>query len=393
MNEKTDSWDNLFASLPVDTAIREDHRQDLEGRVLDAFDTAAAKNERAASRSTKQRLMQSRVLRLAIAASLLIALAFAFSVGNRPAFALEALVDKIVNASSARWDMILQRQGMEDHRITFSLTPNGYRMESDLQITIVNWDTGKGLGLFPQLKNAVVLPVPKQPIAEINQFLKIQDGLREAMLDPEQNVDSLGEQTFGKKTLTGFRFHSSGQLIDVWADPSTQFPERIEISIAGGDKAVLLNYETDIEQDETRLSTIVPDGYRLVPGDDDLISTLRISCELSGGVFPPNLSTEGIGELSSQFLTELTKSRGTNKENEIVEELLEFQRGFAYLILLASERNSDVHYAGSGVRFNAVDSPILWYKPKGSEHYRVIDATLAVTEQINAPEIPVAMKL
>lgn len=393
MNEKTDSWDGLFASLPVDTTVREVHRQDLERRVLDAFDTAAPKNERVAFRITKPRLMQSRVLRLAIAASLLIALAFGFSVGNRPAFALEALVDKIVNASTAQWDMILQRQGMEDHRITVSLTPNGYRMESDLQITIVNWDTGKGLGLFPQSKDAVVMPVPKQPVAEIDQFLKIQDGLREAMLDPEQNVESLGEQDFGKEALTGFRFHSVGQLIDVWADPRTQFPERIEISMAGGDKAVLLNYETNIEQDETRLSTIVPDGYRLVPGEVDLISTLRISCELSGGAFPPNLSTEGIGELSSQFLTDLTESRGINKENEIVKELLEFQRGFAYLIMLASDRRSDVHYAGSGVRINQVNRPILWYKPMGSEHYRVIDATLAVTEQTNAPDVPGAMQL
>jgi len=31
----------------------------------------------------------------------------------------------------------------------------------------------------------------------------MQDGLREAMLDAEQNVDSLGEQAFGRKRLTG----------------------------------------------------------------------------------------------------------------------------------------------------------------------------------------------
>lgn len=146
-------------------------------------------------------------------------------IGNRPVFALEQLVDRIVNAGTARWNMVLKREGIADHRITVSLTPNGYRLESNLQITVVNWDTGKGLGLFPQSKQAVVMSVPKRAIAntEIDEFLKMQDGPREAMLDAEQNVDSLGEQAFGRKKLIGFRFHSSGRLIDVWADPRPGF--------------------------------------------------------------------------------------------------------------------------------------------------------------------------
>jgi hypothetical protein len=41
---------------------------------------------------------------------------------------------------------------------------------------------------------------------------------------------------------------------------------------------------------------------------------------------------------------------------------------------------NDAHYAGKGVKLGTPDRPIFWYKPTGSEKYRVIYADLSVKE-------------
>ena len=50
---------------------------------------------------------------------------------------------------------------------------------------------------------------------------------------------------------------------------------------------------------------------------------------------------------------------------------------------------NDPHYVGGGVKLGTPDRPILWYKPTGSEKYRVIYADLSVKE-VPAAEAPKA---
>jgi hypothetical protein len=45
---------------------------------------------------------------------------------------------------------------------------------------------------------------------------------------------------------------------------------------------------------------------------------------------------------------------------------------------------NDSHYAGKNVKLDTPDRPILWYKPTGSDRYRVIYADLSIKEM--APE-------
>ena len=49
--------------------------------------------------------------------------------------------------------------------------------------------------------------------------------------------------------------------------------------------------------------------------------------------------------------------------------------------------SADAHYAGKGVKRDEPDRPIFWYKPEGSEKYRVIYADLSVKDADAAPEI------
>jgi hypothetical protein len=54
---------------------------------------------------------------------------------------------------------------------------------------------------------------------------------------------------------------------------------------------------------------------------------------------------------------------------------------------------ADAHYAGKGVRRDAPDTPIFWYKPEGKQAYRVLDADLSVRDAQQAPQVPGAVPL
>jgi len=72
---------------------------------------------------------------------------------------------------------------------------------------------------------------------------------------------------------------------------------------------------------------------------------------------------------------------------------------FAYcvrrLVVRAVAENiaSEVHYAGANARLGERDRPIFWYKPIGSEAYRVIYADLSVRDTNEAPKIPDAIRV
>ncbi|HTU26321.1 MAG TPA: DUF1559 domain-containing protein, partial [Pirellulales bacterium] len=54
---------------------------------------------------------------------------------------------------------------------------------------------------------------------------------------------------------------------------------------------------------------------------------------------------------------------------------------------------ADAHYAGKGIRRNEPDRPIFWYKPEGSDKYRVIYATLAIRNATTPPDVPGAVRV
>jgi myo-inositol-1-phosphate synthase len=66
------------------------------------------------------------------------------------------------------------------------------------------------------------------------------------------------------------------------------------------------------------------------------------------------------------------------KSKAFMEAQGQIQRGLTFANQLPA--SADMHYAGKGVVLGAVDTPIFWYKPTGSEKYHVIYADLSVKE-------------
>jgi outer membrane lipoprotein-sorting protein len=50
--------------------------------------------------------------------------------------------------------------------------------------------------------------------------------------------------------------------------------------------------------------------------------------------------------------------------------------------------DNQLHYAGKGVKFRTPDRPILWFKPTGSQKYKVIYADLTIRDADAAPTAP-----
>ncbi|MHC4659140.1 MAG: hypothetical protein ACYS83_08185 [Planctomycetota bacterium] len=60
--------------------------------------------------------------------------------------------------------------------------------------------------------------------------------------------------------------------------------------------------------------------------------------------------------------------------------MMKISRGLTFVQELPSD--SDWHYAGKDAKFGDTDTAIFWYRPEGSQTYRVIYADLSITDVV-----------
>ena len=352
--------------------------------------------------------MKYKVPHWTTAALLLAGMFWLFQSSSRPAFALEALVTNMLNARTARYDMIVAIEGQPQQKMkAFYLEPNHLRQELlNGYINVSDWNVGKMIGLDPNSKQATVINIVKVPKEakegmQVNQFEMIRQALRTATTDPNSQVISLGEKQIDGRTVLGFRFDTPGMPLTVWADPETELPVRIESTLAGPPKTevAMTNYEFNVELDESLFSLDIPEGYKVTeanvdatPSNEaDLITSLRMVCKVSDGEFPDGLNQVSIGKYAGRYVVKMGVDPKTGPTGEQLEEVVKLSRGLQFVILLP--READAHYAGVGAKLGDADRPIMWYKPTGSEKYRVIYADLTVKESDSAPKVDGARKL
>jgi len=71
---------------------------------------------------------------------------------------------------------------------------------------------------------------------------------------------------------------------------------------------------------------------------------------------------------------------------EILKATKQIQPGLTFVSNLSPE--ADAHYAGKGIKLDAADMPIFWYRPKDAKTYRVVYADLTVRDAETAPKAP-----
>lgn len=324
-----------------------------------------------------------------------------------PVLALDLLIENLMQAKSARYVTNVTVEGHSPQKMKgFYLAPTHMREESDGGITIIDWADGKSLSLDPKTKRATEFSLKSLPdelknsMKDGNWFEGMRQALRVATKDPTAKVQSLGEKQFDGTVLVGIRIETPGMPMTVWCNPETQLPVRLESTLTGPPKTeiVMTNFEFDVELDKSMFSVEVPKGYTVAnvnvdlspPSESELITALRMCTEVSNGEFPSGFDAFSMGKYAATYV----HKKGLNKKAETVEqqqEVIKIARGFQFVLMLPKE--ADAHYARAGAKYGDAERAVLWYKPTGSDKYRVIFADLTVREANEMPTVADAIKL
>jgi hypothetical protein len=281
------------------------------------------------------------------------------------------------------------------------LEPSRVRQEqANGSIHIIDFGQKKWVMLNPTMKMALVYELTKLPEAQgpINYLDQLRNQLREMQDAPDVKRESLGYKEIDGHRAIGYRITTPGQVTEIWGDPETRLPIRVETTspLTGDSKLTWTDFEFNVDLDESLFSLQVPDGYQVrtasldysPPEEKDLVETFRRYSDVADGAFPETLpfDTKVIVALLSKLNLGNGKVPSDKAFKEATELSTQLGRGLGFVLLLPPEANA--HYAGKGVKRDTPDVPIFWYRPQGGDKYRVIHADLSVRDADTAPSVP-----
>ncbi len=252
----------------------------------------------------------------------------------------------------------------------------------------------KALSLIPSQKKAMPFEFRNLP-PEATEQSKKQDLLEQLKKVVAGEHQDLGEETIEGRKARGYRCKSPEMqqvTMDIWVDASTGTPLVVEQTMPesfGGIKVTMTDFVINPELDDSLFDTTVPEGYtvesQVVDWDakeEDLIKGVGRLAKYCDGFFPHALTPTP--ELL-RHLIELGKSEKLSEEEAkefgtLIQKVMMFQ--------LKTMRGGEFVYAGEGVKLGDKATPILWYKAKDTETYRVIYGDLHAEDAQTAPQRP-----
>ncbi len=332
-------------------------------------------------------IMKNPIVKLAVAAAVVVAALIGMHFIGNPfgtTVTFAKVIQPILNARTVVFDFIVGAEGsgaeMHDIVVGSKIRRTFSNMET---ILVIDLDNAKMLTLDLPSKGAAYVDI-QGPLQEgTKNFLEF---VRKVITNlKDLPVEELGQGNIDGRKAIGFLARDPNVKLTIWADPQTAQPIRIEM-LLGQTLYILKNIEFDVPVDESLVSMDVPAGYTLSNKvfdmrqftEQDFITILRLWVEhLLGGSFPQSLS---VGELMSQTPAIGKKIEQLNISDEEKTQLgMTMGRGFVFFQQL-EPNGATWHYAGSGVKLGDANKAVFWYKPKGSQTYRVIYGDLTVKD-------------
>lgn len=333
-------------------------------------------------------IMKNRVLRLSSAAAVLIAalIGIYMLIGSGVTVTFADVIEPILKASTIKYTFIV---GNETDGITMTdiVTESRIRRTFGDTTLIIDLDNEQMLTLNDTKMEALYMDFTG-PLREGTQlFIQfIRETIAKLQENPDFSPEELGEKEIdGRKTI-GFRAGSFGENLVIWADAKTAIPLRIELG--GYQTSIIKDFEFNIPVDVSQVSMEVPNGYTLKktnldlskePTEEDFIAGLKVWVEIMrDGQFPEALTSKAyINDISlmEQKVGELGLSAEESEKLGI-----DYMSSMMFINLFPVLEHSDLHYAGQDAAYGDKDTPILWYRPKDSDNYRVIYADLSAKE-------------
>ena len=424
-NEPDNLADNLLeraTSALRDTAVPPGPPASVLAKTLSALEAAQRPHQTLTLKhiTLQQRIRaMNAISKLAVAASLLITVGgiFLWTLASSPSVAFADVLKEVRSIQSVQYRVTQTRK--IDEPVKAGQSMNGRMLISGPlrmrfttnQGVIMTFDMklGKSLVIDPKTKVALLGEMANFPYPQMN----FVEGIKNM---PENAGKPIGKKQIGGVAAEGFDVAVGDHTHHVWVSEETRLPILVEIETSTQSIVRAPNYTLDEfvwnpSVDEAAISLVPPEGYRVdsaskidmaLPKETDIVAGFKAFAELNGGSYPGAIDMAGFQESSRRRLARTVKewqlrtSTGEpQKANDLRESLAVYEPGnysiIRMLVYMESPKNgSDWHYAGGGVKVGQADRPILWYRPAGSDKYRVINADLSVHDVAAAdlPRIP-----
>ena len=392
-------------------------QSDLEAEVMNRIireQSVRLKSAAQASASLRLRrlIMKSPITKIAVAAVVIVAAGIGiqgFS-GGTPAFA--QVVQSILDARTATFRVVTSAPDqpamtMEGQFMDPGLGRHVIRMGDEPgqdPIMIMDYVNGRGLVLVPSQKAAMAIELEDRPEelepGKINAFKVIRDRIRAVQESGDESVEYLGESQIDGQKVIGYRMIEDGTDTTIWADVESLLPLQIEYSmpqtVGQPVTMTMMDIQFNVPLNPADFSTEVPPGYTehtvqvdaSTPTETDFVEMLELWGKTTDGKFPSNFTLDAVKEfgVALEGKMELPAGEKPNVDDPAFKEFMQtFQkitRSFIFVRSLSAD--ADWHYAGAEATFGDATTPIFWYRPEGSETYRVIYADLSILDA--APE-------
>jgi hypothetical protein len=329
-------------------------------------------------------IMKSSITKVAVAAAVIIVAAIGILSISQPAITFAQVVEPILNAKTIIFDSFIgdEETGTSIHEIIVGQKIRRTISNMPGMTMIIDPEDSKMLVLTDADNSAAYVDISGTVGEQHQSFITF---LHHVITKVQDNSENLGEQEIDGQKAIVFEAGGPNEGLKIWADPETALPIRIELTL-GQAFTVMKNFQFDPEIDESLVNMDVPDGYALAETEFDMtdvteesfIESLRIWAKvIRDGTFPDEIGTENVMKLVpvlGQKMMALNLS-----EQEATQMGMNFGKGMIFLQTLDTG-GSDWSYTGQGVKLGDASKPVFWYKPDGSDTYRVIYGDLSVKD-------------
>lgn len=344
-------------------------------------------------------LIKSNAIKFA-AAALIVVLAAFFIIKTinvtSPVFA--DMLEQVRKAKTVTFKMTHWVEGKQNgFPVTVMSTESGWcRYESDVPGYVVADNQGRTLlGVHHTFKSATLTTHLNgtEPIMNSNFNL-----LEEIKGYHKKAGKFLRREKLNGQTTDVFLLESDSRQRTIWVDPETNLPVLIKVvdfhspdDLFGAEPIVTMSdFVWNPDLDESLFSMEIPEGYTLVEMQIDLSSTteqdlekgFRVWVELNDKTFPRKFNGDALRKLYEDFkegLDEKEKPGDLKLQAQFNQNKYQpMNRALKFTQRMTD--NGQWRYVGKDVQFGDTDTPICWWRPEGSETYRIMYGDLNIRD-------------
>jgi outer membrane lipoprotein-sorting protein len=400
MFRNEEDFKKIVDRLNIDNKPNPDHRENLRRQMLSVFNETRQRRQvkLPAWQTLRRTIMKSPITKLAVAAVIIVAVVIGINEFIGPSVAFADVVRPLLTANTATFRVTSKVQGGPTQTGDGMFKEPGRMRQSSPEgvTTVVDLQQGKMVVRITAQKRAIVyelINIQEDP-GQFNMFEEIRRRILEAQENEDECVEFLGENEIEGRAAIGYHVQKAGIDITIWADAETKIPIRMENTI-GTATTIISDIVFNVPLEDSLFDLDIPEEYTVhtlqVDCSDatekDLLNMFRIWPDEMDGSFPSTLEMSVTMEFVMYQQKKMIEKGQKPSEQEMMEKIMEMQqtmmkisRGLTFVQELPSD--SDWHYAGKDAKFGDTDTAIFWYRPEGSQTYRVIYADLSITDVV-----------